>query len=371
MRSGVGLTTAIILLVVLIFLPVHADHHMWQFSHIYSNASGSIQYIEMWSPASGQLQLKNQTVTSTAAGTTQVFVFDENLLGETANASLLLATSGFSVLTGLEPDFIIPERFVPLPGGRLEFADNADSWVVRREVLPLNGKQALNRAGAAVVSRPLNFSGLTAALDVASWSHFDPEAKLLHVPVLETPGGAVANVSFAVDIDTQQFTLNEDFFYYEPGVSSGATPALLRQDNSLYLPTVLVEDELFELTLSYIGDDPVRLGKAEVLGVGPAPLAELSIARADISVDASTRRGELFYARLCASCHGNDGEGGSATGLTFNPAGTNLDDLRREIAEFMPYQNTNLCLHNTSDSCAADVTAYLLHLSEKRINGNE
>lgn len=108
-----------------------------------------------------------------------------------------------------------------------------------------------------------------------------------------------------------------------------------------------------------------------MLGVRPAPIAELIISRVDTSVDASTRRGELFYARLCASCHGNDAEGGSATGLTFNPAGTNLEDLRRQIADFMPYQNTNLCLHNATDSCAEDVTAYLLHLSENRTNGNE
>ena len=91
-RYFVGAVAAILLLAA---GNAQAAFHLWRIDEIYSNASGTIQYIEMTALTGGQQFLNGITLTSTS-GTTNTFTFPSNLPGDTTGKKMLLATSGFA-----------------------------------------------------------------------------------------------------------------------------------------------------------------------------------------------------------------------------------------------------------------------------------
>ena len=79
--------------------PVAASFHTFQLNEFYSNADGSIQYVELKEGfgANGQLFLGGRAITSTQGGTTHTLVFLTDLPSViTANKSVLIATPGFA-----------------------------------------------------------------------------------------------------------------------------------------------------------------------------------------------------------------------------------------------------------------------------------
>jgi hypothetical protein len=139
----------------------HADFHDWTINEIYSNADGSVQFIELSCPTSGEGFLRGERISCISGNRTNVFTFPSDLSGDTADAKLLLATPGFAALPGgITPDFVIPTNFVALGGGRLNYA-NVD--VLNYTNLPSNGVASLVRSGSRFVNAtsnsPENFAG--------------------------------------------------------------------------------------------------------------------------------------------------------------------------------------------------------------------
>ena len=164
-----------------------ANFHFWDIQEIYSNADGSIQFIEFFTASGGQEVLGTHTLASTGATT---FTFPSNLpVGQahpgggtypasTAGQTFLVGTSNLGTLFGVTPDYIISANFLSTGAGRLvNFSGGTD--VVNLDnsgansPLPTDGVRSLNGVtsnATATVSTlnaqatPTNFFGSTATI---------------------------------------------------------------------------------------------------------------------------------------------------------------------------------------------------------------
>lgn len=136
--------------------------HLYRINELYSNADGSIQFIEMKvGNFSGESQWSGVTLTASANGVLHSFSFPTNLSGNTANTSVLIATQGFANLGIVTPDFIVPAGFLFTSGGTLNFG-NVDT--ITHGALPADGVSSVNRSGTQATASPTNFAGTTGSL---------------------------------------------------------------------------------------------------------------------------------------------------------------------------------------------------------------
>ena len=152
----------------------NASYHTYQIDEIYSNADGTVQYVVLHEAAGmdGQNQQMGQRLTSTGPGGTATFVFPNDLpggacgyygctLAPTARTRMLIATHGFVALGLIAPDFVIPNGFLPIAGGTLNYA-GFDQWTFGP--LPVDGTNAMFRSGSAATNVATNFSGSATTL---------------------------------------------------------------------------------------------------------------------------------------------------------------------------------------------------------------
>jgi Ca2+-binding RTX toxin-like protein len=134
--------------------------HLYDINELYSNASGTIQFIELTvDNHTGEDRWAGRSITVTQGGTTHSFTFPSNLAStQTANTKVLIATQGFADLGVVTPDFIIPSGFLFLDGGIVDFA--GVDYVVYA-ALPTDGAMARNVDGTDSVNSPTNFAGST------------------------------------------------------------------------------------------------------------------------------------------------------------------------------------------------------------------
>ena len=129
--------------------------HLYVISEVYSNADGSVQYIELSTSAAGQHVLGGHAITGTQQGAlTHSFTFPGNLPSSaTANTTVLIATQGFADLGLVTPDYIIPNRpdgapFLYISNGKVDFA-GVDS--VTYTSFP-GGAQSISHSGASITN---------------------------------------------------------------------------------------------------------------------------------------------------------------------------------------------------------------------------
>jgi hypothetical protein len=123
----------------------HGAFHFYDIQEIFSNADGSIQFVELFTADSGQEFLSGHTLKLeqiTPVSTLSTFNFT-NGPAPTNNRTLLIGTASLIAL-GVTPDFIIPAGFLSTSGAnkRVNFAEGTD--VVNLANLPFNGVQSLN-----------------------------------------------------------------------------------------------------------------------------------------------------------------------------------------------------------------------------------
>lgn len=148
-----------------------AGSHTWDFTEVFTNADGSVQFIELQEccGSPGETNLGGKQVRAVNAG--NIFTFPANLVGDTSNAHLLLATQAFADLPGAPtPDYIIPAGFLPLNGDELEY-DIWDDWLYSMGDLPTDGIMSLQvtqpSGGVPVVNSPTNFNGESGSVDAS------------------------------------------------------------------------------------------------------------------------------------------------------------------------------------------------------------
>ena len=136
--------------------------HFVDIVEIYSNADGTIQFIEMKMTSNSQNLLAGHDFTSNA----KTFAIPTNLSGTaTLNKNWLMATSGFAALPGaVTPDYLIPDNFFSFSGDTLTLVDGVNlnsSVTFGLNDLPIDGVLFMNASFATAANTPTNFAGET------------------------------------------------------------------------------------------------------------------------------------------------------------------------------------------------------------------
>jgi hypothetical protein len=162
-----------------------ASFHLSQIREVFSDASGTVQFIELTALAGGQQFIAGHTISSSAGGVTRLFTFPSDLPGDTAVTeggggcgiygemcmttykSFLIGTQGFAALNIVTPDYIVPNGFLFTSNGTVNFA-GVD--VFNYASLPQDGRLSLKRDGSVSLNTPTNFSGVSASVASAALS---------------------------------------------------------------------------------------------------------------------------------------------------------------------------------------------------------
>ena len=147
-----------------------AGSHNWWIHEIFSNADGTVQFIELKEccGTSSEILLLGKWILSDT--TTAQFVFPANLTpGTTADKHLLLATTGFAALPGAPtPDHIIVDNFFDLNADILTYLlYMPPTLTFGTGQLPTDGVTSLNQDLSTGVNSPTNFAGETGSVDAS------------------------------------------------------------------------------------------------------------------------------------------------------------------------------------------------------------
>jgi hypothetical protein len=200
-----------------IAFPANATFHLWYINEMYSNADGSVQFVEMKAAASGQQFIRGHTIRSTAGGTTHSYTFPTDLPGDSAEGSgdpgygyggyggemvyktFLIATQGFAAGSTVTPDFVVPNGFLFPAGGTLVFGEGADT--LSHGALPSDGR-SMTRDRVITAASPTNFAGVTGAAPAADTTTTSYQGLWLKTPFESESGWGInfahqGNVLFA------------------------------------------------------------------------------------------------------------------------------------------------------------------------------
>lgn len=149
---------------------VMAASHLWRFNEVFTNASGTIQFVELKEccGADAEIFLSGKWIKSDATGVQ--FNFPSDLNGGTANKYLLLGTAGFAALPGAPtPDFILPNNFFSRTNPETLrywlYTDATMSFAAG--AVPTDGVNSLRIDGTTGVNTPTNFSGQSGSVSAA------------------------------------------------------------------------------------------------------------------------------------------------------------------------------------------------------------
>lgn len=144
-----------------------AGIHTWDVNEVFSNADGTIQFVELWEAGGGATEfgVGNGTITSN----TQTHSFGNGPVGgDTGNKYYLIATQAFADLPGAPtPDEIIPAGKIPffdVAGDTVAFG-TYDSWTFG--AVPTGGTQSLHKLTGQGVNSPTNYAGATGSVDAS------------------------------------------------------------------------------------------------------------------------------------------------------------------------------------------------------------
>ena len=168
-RGSGGLLLLAIAVVTAGFVPTsaRAANHLWELSELYTNSSGSVQFVEMFNFNDTEGFLSGTQLIATNGSETRMFTFPDNLADPiaTANHHVLIATAGFGSLPGgVTPDYTLPANFLFATNGMLTFSASGDS--ISYASLPTDGRNSLTVSFAThphpvgpALNSPTNFAG--------------------------------------------------------------------------------------------------------------------------------------------------------------------------------------------------------------------
>ncbi len=165
----------------LLSLPAQASYHTYIIDELYSNADGTVQYVVLHESLgmNGENLLAGHTLTATHAGQDKSYTFVRDLPGDvcgyyscmpspTAGTRVLIGTDGFTALGLVTPDYVVPNGFLPIDGGTVNYA-GVDA--VTFAALPTDGVNALYRDGTIRQNLAMNFArdAASVALSAANY----------------------------------------------------------------------------------------------------------------------------------------------------------------------------------------------------------
>ncbi len=155
----------------------HAGAHTWRVSELFSNASGTIQFVELKECCGGAFEtfVAGYDVRSVATG--NVVTIPANLVGSTANKHLLFGTAAFAALPGAPAvNYTIPAGFFSTAGDTIQYglnppAQTNDAFTFGAGALPTNGKGSITVTNFVThtfttgPNTPTNFAGGSGNVD--------------------------------------------------------------------------------------------------------------------------------------------------------------------------------------------------------------
>jgi hypothetical protein len=143
-----------------------AAFHLWQITQLYSNASGTLQFIEMQDlPSNDPFGFQNSVngmsiqIVSGVNSNTFTIPGSPTLGGNTINHHLLFGTAGIQAAGGPAPDFTLPDNFLFTGGGTINYfaIGSGTSYTA----LPSNGVSSYSFPGGStiVTNVATNYSG--------------------------------------------------------------------------------------------------------------------------------------------------------------------------------------------------------------------
>ncbi|HZZ94764.1 MAG TPA: hypothetical protein VFE23_19545 [Usitatibacter sp.] len=153
------------LAMILFATAANATFHLWRMDELYSNADGSVQFLELVVFSTGEGFVSGHTLSVSGGGVTHSFTVPNDLQGDTNGKHMLFATQGFAALGVVAPDFVIPNGFFPKGGGTVNWAD-VDGWTYPG--LPADGRTSLNRDAPDAVNSPQNFADQIGTVNLAA-----------------------------------------------------------------------------------------------------------------------------------------------------------------------------------------------------------
>lgn len=174
-RIGLFLSAAVLASVA---TPAHATFHEWRITELYSNSSGTIQFIELGLPPAGIIDnesfVNGQTLTDSALG--HSYTFPHNTVSVPAlGAHLLIATPGYAALGGVPAaDFVLPiNNFFSTSADTITYSSPFISQVTfPSPSLPIDGIDSLTidpfvaHTSVSAVNSPTNLAGQTGTISV-------------------------------------------------------------------------------------------------------------------------------------------------------------------------------------------------------------
>ena len=225
---------------------VSAEFHLFRIEQLYSNASGTVQFVVMHEASNSNFENvwggNRLTITDSAApmdpygygmppSSSRFITFPSNLPSTaTAGRRVLIATPGFAALGLVTPDFMMPAGFLPVDGGTLNYA-GADQ-ITYSGGLPTDGVSAIDRNGATIPNVATNFAGASASVTAVP----PPVAFVPQIGLWWNPNESGSGYNFDIKNGTIAITI----FSYEAGghsewyLSSGS----MTDNNTKYTGTL-------------------------------------------------------------------------------------------------------------------------------------
>jgi hypothetical protein len=143
----------------------------WRFAEFFSNADGTVQFIELLSQGANEGQASGAQIRSTSTGKT--VTLPQNLSGSTLEKRLLLATAGFGSLPGaVPPDFAtvpLPPNFFNPSGDTVRLLHHVTIDTRTFPLVPADGVQSLiYPSNTFAPNSPTNFSNQTGSINLSS-----------------------------------------------------------------------------------------------------------------------------------------------------------------------------------------------------------
>lgn len=159
-----------------------AAFHFWQAHEIFTNSSGSVQFVELHDNFGGENSVSGFSITSNSDGVIKTFTFPSDLSSDTTNHDLLIASTGFGALPGgVTPNFTFAQGGAPVPffnpnanNITITFTGSGDSITFSGASLPKDGIHSLtdtNLYGAqnlvSGTNSPTNLIGQSGSVNLA------------------------------------------------------------------------------------------------------------------------------------------------------------------------------------------------------------
>jgi Dockerin type I domain len=148
--------------IILATTSAQATFHLWQITQLYSDPTGTVQFIEL---TNGNFDGENLLMGHTITSNTNSYTFPNNLPFNTANHHFLIATPGYVAITGAPaPDYVLPSNnFFSVTSDTINYA-GFNSLTFTAGQLPTDGVNSLNRAYNSTIlfvaeNSPTNFAG--------------------------------------------------------------------------------------------------------------------------------------------------------------------------------------------------------------------